>query len=541
MSSGQRPNISMSAKKKPRPRETIEVVKNPDQVSQKIGYVVDEFKCCHNNFQGIIYAGPLAVVFLGRILLFEWTVVIKWDDVVKVQKCSEKGYENAIRIETRGKNASKYLFERFFDSSTALGILVSLHNDSILDLTQKVMPTPKIMSRGLRRNNSDPLRISNLFNFDDEMFALQQNEELVENIRSMKDEATCKPPLTGDEFKRVSAASAPPQRNNFNRSNTYNYTIETSQRLHVPEGESVNENEEAGEKNNKKENKLKQTEKKSAAAMQQEWSQVLNDTKSYSETAIQNLELACTLDDFVKSFVENDAKYSIHKFMADNGDQDIQVSEWKVDDDEYNSKSRTIEYTHPVNAPMAPPMARARKEQLLQRYGDHGLVFETKTYVADVPMTDCFYVADQVVRVQSTCGKGGENSVLVSMLFDIRFVKSTMFKSIISRTTKSELEKFFNELADYLSQNIGQPSASPVSRPTSLAGPGPIQLGPNTSKWSQVAVTLLVGVLCLQIWIVLEMKAIHEDLQQLQLEQILKSVEQSSSSQSCDPESTLLA
>jgi hypothetical protein len=56
-----------------------------------------------------------------------------------------------------------------------------------------------------------------------------------------------------------------------------------------------------------------------------------------------------------------------------------------------------------------------------------------------------------------------------------------------------------------------------------------------------VAVTLLVGVLCLQIWIVLEMKAIHEDLQQLQLEQILKSVEQSSSSQSCDPESTLLA
>jgi hypothetical protein len=246
------------------------------------------------------------------------------------------------------------------------------------------------------------------------------------------------------------------------------------------------------------------------------------------------------LDDFVKSFVENDAKYSIHKFMADNGDQDIQVSEWKVEDDEYNSKSRTIEYTHPVNAPMAPPMARARKEQLLQRYGDHGLVFETKTYVADVPMTDCFYVADQV-RVQSTRGKGGENSILVSMLFDIRFVKSTMFKSIISRTTKSELEKFFNELADYLSQNIGQPSAFPVSRPTSLAGPGPIQLGPNTSKWSQVAVTLLVGVLCLQIWIVLEMKAIHEDLQQLQLEQILKSVEQSSSSQSCDPESTLLA
>jgi hypothetical protein len=59
-------------------RETLNMSSNtPDQVSKKIGYIVDEFKCSHNNFQGILYVGPLAVVFLGRILLFEWTVVIK--------------------------------------------------------------------------------------------------------------------------------------------------------------------------------------------------------------------------------------------------------------------------------------------------------------------------------------------------------------------------------------------------------------------------------------------------------------------------------
>jgi hypothetical protein len=61
-----------------KPRETFVMSSNtPDQVSKKIGFIVDEFKCSHNNFHGILYVGPLAVIFLGRILLFEWTVVIK--------------------------------------------------------------------------------------------------------------------------------------------------------------------------------------------------------------------------------------------------------------------------------------------------------------------------------------------------------------------------------------------------------------------------------------------------------------------------------
>ena len=134
----------------------------------------------------MLYAGPLAVVFLGRMLLFEWTVVIKWEDVLKVQKCSEKGYENAIRIDTQGKNATKYYFERFFDTSKTLGLLVSLHNDSILDLTQSTAPTPKIMSRGLRRTNSDPLRISNLFNFDDAPIVAEESGAVIASEKCLR-------------------------------------------------------------------------------------------------------------------------------------------------------------------------------------------------------------------------------------------------------------------------------------------------------------------------------------------------------------------
>ena len=93
--------------------------------------------------------------------------------------------------------------------------------------------------------------------------------------------------------------------------------------------------------------------------------------------------------------------------MKDTGEEDVVSSAWQVDDNG-ESKSRVIEYTHPVNAPMAPPMARARKEQTFKKYGDNGLVLETKTFVEDVPMTDCFFVAE-MIRVESI----GKNQVSV--------------------------------------------------------------------------------------------------------------------------------
>ena len=64
------------------------------------------------------------------------------------------------------------------------------------------------------------------------------------------------------------------------------------------------------------------------------------------------------------------------------------VSPWKQE--ESDIFARTIEYSHPVNAPLAPPMARARREQRYRLYGKHGLSVETDTYVEDVPMADCF-------------------------------------------------------------------------------------------------------------------------------------------------------
>lgn len=120
--------------------------------------------------------------------------------------------------------------------------------------------------------------------------------------------------------------------------------------------------------------------------------------------------------------------------MQENGDKDLSASPWKQDGIQWK---RTIEYSHPINAPLAPPEARARKEQRYRRFGDHGLSIETDTFVDDVPMADCFYVTDRIL-VKST-----ENGVRLTGEFDIRFVKTTMFRSIISNTTRREFLRNF--------------------------------------------------------------------------------------------------
>jgi|Transcript_13192 hypothetical protein len=59
----------------------------------------------------------------------------------------------------------------------------------------------------------------------------------------------------------------------------------------------------------------------------------------------------------------------------------------------------SLEYNHPVSAPLAllAPMAKARKEQhRYRRYGEMGsLSIETDTFVQHVPMPDCFFVTER--------------------------------------------------------------------------------------------------------------------------------------------------
>jgi hypothetical protein len=220
--------------------------------------------------------------------------------------------------------------------------------------------------------------------------------------------------------------------------------------------------------------------------------------------------LPCDFGSFFAKFVDHEAKFSIPLFMKDNGDAEIQCSKWTTSEDG-ESKSRVIEYTHPVNAPMAPPMARARKEQTYRHFGELGLVLETKTFVSDIPLTDCFYVAD-IIRVEPTMG----GKVSISMHFDIRFVKSTMFKTIIARTTKGEFQNFMKRLVNFMAKSLGEePVVVPKPQPVSAAPPA--REASSASKVvPNMTVALLVAVLLLQMWIILDMRLMKSEMLALQ-------------------------
>lgn len=250
----------------------------------------------------------------------------------------------------------------------------------------------------------------------------------------------------------------------------------------------------------------------------------------------------CSLDKFFDSFLADKAVYSLARYLEGRGDFDVRSTDWAdvvIDDDDgkernnnnNNKKRRVVQYMHPVNVPLAPPQAKARKEQTVSRYGDSGILIETQTFVDDVPMADCFYVADRI-RIEPSSVQSATTTttaVTVTMEFGITFVKSTMFKGIISRKTTSEFTDFFQSMAQYMSDALAgnikpdiivTTSAAVVDNETIVksietAEDGAIKVPvalPAAPGQNQRAFTidrmLLLFMLLLQFWILIELRSI---------------------------------
>ena len=97
------------------------------------------------------------------------------------------------------------------------------------------------------------------------------------------------------------------------------------------------------------------------------------------------------------------------------------------------------------------------------------------------------------------------------MDFDIRFVKSTMFRSVITRTTRGEFERFMKSLADYLAASLSgdQPT---VTAPPPPAAPSTAVSAPSSTVLPAVTIFLLVLVLLFQVWIILDLRSMKKDI-----------------------------
>ena len=158
-------------------------------------------------------------------------------------------------------------------------------------------------------------------------------------------------------------------------------------------------------------------------------------------------------------FMDDNAVNSIGKFQAKEiGDFDVETTNWEIppkmttpNDSSSYCKTRIISYKHPMNIPMAPPSARATKEQIMYNLSPYGICVETCTTSYDAPTTDCFTVQDAIIA--EPCEDGG---IMIHIKFEVRFVKNTMFKAFVELTTRKEFKKWFQGFTHMLVDEINR-------------------------------------------------------------------------------------
>mmetsp|Transcript_21065 Transcript_21065/g.26793 ORF Transcript_21065/g.26793 Transcript_21065/m.26793 type:complete len:400 (-) Transcript_21065:110-1309(-) len=185
------------------------------------------------------------------------------------------------------------------------------------------------------------------------------------------------------------------------------------------------------------------------------WRKFRNSSEpSFKETSLEGAPLSCSIDEFYNYFLKDNAEYSMEFYQREAcGDTDIETSEWENSEDPF-MQTRTMKYLHPVNAPMAPPLAPSSKRQELRRFGDHGIYLDTKTRVNGVPMADYFFVEDRLIVEPNP-----EGGVILKSKFEMRFVKKTMLKQLIENITKGESIEWCKKYAEMARKAVGEMSA----------------------------------------------------------------------------------
>jgi VAD1 Analog of StAR-related lipid transfer domain len=412
--------------------------------------------CIYGSTAGRLYIGNTAIFFTGKRSYF-WehlTVTIPWTTVRRIQVLETKALKSpaasmetsngaddsrvglsittkdgAVRTDggTIDHEATIFEFCKMETPDRVWASLVSIQNEKLLSIAStpqasSTLPTKSMTTehhprssvkqrrKSHRRMNSDPMLASQL-NFD---FSAEDAIEL-KNAADAEER---------DDTHRVKFADA-----------------DANSKMQSVGANCVNCD--------------------SSYSFSDAWTSMKNQATTtivYDKIVVSNHELQnCTVGQFYEAFMADNATFSLARFLEQRGDYELRSTAWEnismttesVENVAPQQQKRVVKYMHPVNVPMAPPQAGARKEQTLRRYGDVGIVVETQTFVDNVPMTDCFYVADRVSAEASN-----NNSVTVTIEFGITFVKSTMFKGIISKKTAAEFTAHCKAMAQYMTDAV---------------------------------------------------------------------------------------
>ena len=221
----------------------------------------------------------------------------------------------------------------------------------------------------------------------------------------------------------------------------------------------------------------------------------------------QNIKLNITLDDFFAQFLSDGTTVSLASHHQASGDLDVKTTKWEHEDD--LTKKRFISYNHPISIPLpiAPPAGAATKTQRMQRFGDYGICLDTETWINDVPLADCFYVADRLLFSSDPDGQ-----ISLTIKFGICFVKKTMFRGIIASTSVNDVTEFHRGYVDLIQSKIANsPQSTPIIRPSTDSNSRVVVQQPNSTvlalkreskldKFFDMKLCLIIVLLFLACW-----------------------------------------
>ena len=207
------------------------------------------------------------------------------------------------------------------------------------------------------------------------------------------------------------------------------------------------------------------------------WANVQQTKNSLLEVGLESLSIPCSLDDYHKLFLADNAQYSLDYYQKEYiKDRNVSITGWDVGADGV-SFHRSISFTHPIKNSMGigPSSAQTSRQQRLRKFPGIGLALENKTVIEGIPGADCFHIQD-IWLLEFV----NESESRLSVHFDIIFQKRSMFKSIIQKNVRKETKQWIagyvdmveaclddNNVSDKPSMSTAQESST---RPTPIIG-----------------------------------------------------------------------
>eukprot|EP00565_Helicotheca_tamesis_P003369 CAMPEP_0185729150 /NCGR_PEP_ID=MMETSP1171-20130828/4492_1 /TAXON_ID=374046 /ORGANISM="Helicotheca tamensis, Strain CCMP826" /LENGTH=385 /DNA_ID=CAMNT_0028397927 /DNA_START=133 /DNA_END=1290 /DNA_ORIENTATION=+ len=377
-----------------------------DAFGDELGKIRGVYKCAFGLEDGHLAVGSKSIGYRSTDFGNERKIMVHYGDINSLSAV------NASDISISTLSGEGYVFKGFDNRDTVLKLLKDNKEKMLLTAPDEAEPASKSQTKALRRRSSFPTIPVHAL-----PTAEIEEDDLQGNLRGMGEMT-----LSIDQQKVVDTAEkegkmvepqAPPPSSRSKSMRFFSNVAKT----------------------------------KSPREIEKAWAKLKTEkSKTYPNTVLDDVKLNYTVDEFYKIFWSNNATCPQENFKRDvQGDKDIVTTEW-IDTGDKFTLGRSQQYLHPNDAPMGPPMANSVTEQTLQKYGDHGMQISFSTTVEGVPMADCFVMED---RILADATKGGIN-VRVDM--GLRFVKRTMWKSVIQTAAKGGSKKSWQQFVKYVKE-----------------------------------------------------------------------------------------